>query len=267
MEPRPQKDLPPRGSEDRGSRDKGSRLDNEKTNATVKENARNPSKYQYVRNLCSTPFVLCPVSVPPARTARNHWPAMRNGGAISSGSRNRVVGHSSSHFTDRGGYPAFRVSKPVVSLVIAKSRPCAIYIYIYIYICIYVCIFSVCVAGNLSRCGGRVGTRVVNWFALRREKNEERIIDRGCWPPRKTSPTFFSILVPNLVLASAMLMIWSPGNDTSQSSLLRVFLIARKSVWKFVENSVNYFVKLSRKMLIHMDIHSLHTNTFYVCLT
>lgn len=62
---------------------------------------------------------------------------MRNGGAISSGSRNRVVGHSSSHFTDRGGYPAFRVSKPVVSLVIAKSRPCAIYVCTYIHVCIF----------------------------------------------------------------------------------------------------------------------------------
>lgn len=48
------------------------------------------------------------------------WSEMQSVVAVvgGSGRNSRMAGHSSSHFTDRSGYPAFRVSKPVVSLVI-----------------------------------------------------------------------------------------------------------------------------------------------------
>lgn len=69
-----------------------------------------------------------------------------------------MAGHSSSHFTDRGGYPAFRVSKPVVSLVIAKSRPRAIYP------SLSLIIYRV----------GKVEDGLIDW-ASRLEKNEKGI--------------------------------------------------------------------------------------------
>lgn len=75
-----------------------------------------------------------------------------------SGRNSRMAGHSSSHFTDRGGYPAFRVSKPVVSLVIAKSRPRAIYP------SLSLIIYRV----------GKVEDGLIDW-ASRLEKNEKGI--------------------------------------------------------------------------------------------